>query len=157
MSLDLVRKGMIVDLDYTLKLEDGQEYQTTAGRAPLQYLHGFGRLLPALEAELEGMHAGESKEVDLTPAQGYGERDEALQQAMPHSAFPPDFPLRQGVAFHIKDEDGIERRAFITSVKDEEVIVDFNHHLAGRPLHFSVQVAAIRPATAEELGKDKER
>src|SRR5207302_9929584 len=92
-----VTQGRIVSMDYTVRLDDGRVVETTWGRGPVNYLHGGGQLLPALERALEGLAEGEQAEFVLAPEDAYGPRREENLATLPRSAFPGDVELRPGI------------------------------------------------------------
>jgi FKBP-type peptidyl-prolyl cis-trans isomerase SlyD len=147
-----VADGMVVKLDYTLTLSNGEVYDSSEDSGPLEYLHGQGQLIPGLEEALYGMAVGEQKDVVVTPEMGYGEYDPAAVQSLERDMFPADLELEPGMPIDLYDEDADEEiEAFVSEVTDDEVVVDFNHPLAGETLSFHVRIAGVREATSEEL------
>lgn len=140
----------VVSIHYTLTSE-GVELDSSKGKAPLTYLHGAGGLIPGLESALEGSQAGDDLSVDIEPKDGYGERDEALIGQVPMSAFEGVDKVEAGMQFRSTDDQGVVRSITVVKVEEETVVVDANHPLAGRPLHFEVSVEEVREPTAEEL------
>ena len=147
--------GKHVTINFTLRTNGAIRHIRSAvwGDEPLEYLHGSGRLLPALERALEGKVEGECFVATLPPEDAYGERDKALQQRVPAEQFGGVDQIEAGMCFLAHSEDG--RRAenvMITEVNEENgfVVVDTNHPLAGMTLEFDVTVVAVRdaPATA---------
>ncbi len=146
-----VAKDTVVTMDYTLSLDDGAMFETTRGGMPLRFLAGHGQLLPALEDALMGMGAGDQASLTLAPEDGYGAYDEDAFEAVPIDAFPSTDELLPGTPVGVHDSSGETYEAYVTEIRDDEVLLDFNHPLAGETLHFQVQVVDVRPATAEEL------
>ena len=98
------------------------------------------------EVELEP----DAFDVEVAPADGYGERHDEAVQNVPRDAFPPEAELQAGLQFQATGPDGQPLMGTITSIEGEVVTVDFNHPLAGETLHFSIEVVSIRDATEEE-------
>lgn len=147
-----VADNMVVSMDYTLTLDSGEVVDSSDGREPLEFLHGRGQIIPGLEKELYGMTVGDVKKVAVTPAEGYGEADEDAFQAYPRDAFPDDMELTEGMALHMRDTESNQViEAYIYEVRPDDVVLDFNHPLAGETLYFDVKIADLRPATSEEL------
>jgi FKBP-type peptidyl-prolyl cis-trans isomerase SlyD len=146
-----VAKDRIVSLEYRLHLGDGATVDQSAPGEPLAYLHGRGQIVPGLEGELEGMSAGESKQVMVPPSKGYGEHDARGIQVVPRAMFPPNAPLQVGMTLTAQSEEGDMMPITIRELKDDSVVVDLNHPLAGKTLHFDVTVREVRDASAEEL------
>jgi len=163
-----VGAGKYVTINYTLRTNGAIRHIRSAvwGDEPLEYLHGGGRLLPALELEylhgggrllpaleraLEGKAEGERFVVTLPPADAYGERDKALQQRVAAEEFGGVEQVEAGMCFLAHSEDGQRvENVMITEVNEENgyVIVDTNHPLAGMTLEFDVTVVAVREAPA---------
>lgn len=146
-----VADDMVVSMDYVLRLDDGEVIETSESEAPLQFLQGRGQIIPGLEQVLYGMTVGEEMEVEVAPAEGYGERDPEAYQVVSRDVFPPDLALELGMGLHMRDETGQVFEVFVADIRPEGVLLDFNHPLAGETLYFQVKVAGLRPATSEEL------
>lgn len=151
MAEQLVADGMVVSMDYTLTLDDGQVIDTSEGREPLVYLHGRGQIIPGLEKELVGMAVGASKKVSVSPDEGYGNVDPNAMQLVEHSVFPDDLELKPGLHLQMATPEGHPLEAEVVEIKEEGVLLDFNHPLAGETLNFDVSIKDMRAATADEL------
>ncbi len=145
-----VSKGSVVGVDYSLHLGDGQVVDASAPGEPLQYLHGEGQIVPGLETALEGLAIGDRKQVVVSPAEGYGEHDPRGIQEVPKKAFPPGFDPQPGMELTAEGPQGEPVPFVVREVKPESVIIDLNHPLAGKTLHFDVTVREVREATDEE-------
>jgi len=150
MSKDTVQDGLVVSMDYTLKV-DGEVLDSSEDAGPLQFLAGYGNIVPGLESEMIGMKIGESKDVVVKPEDGYGEFDEEAFMDVPRNEFPADMEIEEGVELNVTDEEGQNQYARVESLTGESVRLDFNHPLAGAELHFNVKVVALRDPTEEEL------
>ncbi len=148
----VVADDMVVRLDYTLTLSNGEVYDSSADSGPLEYLQGHGQLIAGLEEALYDMAVGDEKDVVVTPDVGYGEYDPDGVQSIPRDIFPPEMELEPGMSIDLYDEDADEElEASIEEVDEDTVMVNFNHPLAGETLSFHVRIEGIRPATPEEL------
>jgi FKBP-type peptidyl-prolyl cis-trans isomerase SlyD len=148
----VVADDMVVRLDYTLALSDGEIYDSSAESGPLEYLQGHGQLIPGLEEALYDMGVGDEKDVIVTPDVAYGEYDPEAIQSIPRDIFPPEMELESGMSIDLYDEDAEEEiEATIEEVGKEAVLVNFNHPLAGETLNFHVRIVDLRPASSEEL------
>lgn len=145
-----VSENKFVSIHYTLRNDAGEVIDSSAGRAPLSYLHGIGSIIPGLERALEGKTSGDHIDVSITPEGAYGERNEALVQAVPRSAFEGVEEIEPGMQFQAQTPAGSQILT-IVEVQDDQVVVDGNHPLAGKTLHFSVEIIEVREATEEEL------
>ncbi len=145
-----IQDGQVVRLDYTLKV-DGKVVDTSEGNQPIQFIQGQGQIIPGLEDQLYGLKIGDQKDVTVQPEQGYGDIDPENFADIPRSQFPSEIPLEPGIELELKDQDGQLIDARIASVNPDTVRLDFNHPLAGKELHFSVNVIDLRDATDEEI------
>jgi FKBP-type peptidyl-prolyl cis-trans isomerase SlyD len=146
-----VGAGKYVTINYTLRTNGAIRHIRSAvwGDEPLEYVHGSGRLLPALERAIEGKAEGERFVVTLPPADAYGERDKGLQQRVSAEEFGGVDQVEAGMCFLAQTEDGSRtENVMITEVNEENgfVVVDTNHPLAGMTLEFDVTVVAVRDA-----------
>lgn len=146
-----VGKGSVVGIDYSLHLGDGNVIDRSEPGAPLTYLHGEGNIVPGLERALEGLAVGDARQVVVAPEDGYGPHDLQGLQEVPRDAFPTDMKPEVGMQFTARGPQGEAVPFTVTDVKLESVVVDLNHPLAGKTLHFDVTVREIREATAEEM------
>lgn len=145
-----VADDLVVAIDYSLTV-DGELIDTSEGEGPLEYLHGHANIIPGLEKELDGMSVGESKKVEVSPEEGYGELDDEAILEIPREEFPENVPLQPGIELEITDDEGDTMFAQIVEVGDENILLDTNHPLAGKTLHFDVTVTGLRAATESEL------
>jgi FKBP-type peptidyl-prolyl cis-trans isomerase SlyD len=145
-----VSKDTVVTIDYTLKSDQGELIESTSESDPFIYLHGRGRLLPALESALEGKTSGDCLEIALSPEEGYGKRDDSMVLTIPSSKFEDPKAVKVGTRFlaRVGDDTHIFK---IVDIEGEQVTVDGNHPLAGMGLHFDIDVKDVREATQEEL------
>ena len=146
-----ISTNSVVLIDYTLTNDQGDVIDTSSGREPLAYLQGHQNIISGLESALEGKSAGDRVQVSIAPADGYGERDEALSQAVPRQMFEDADQVIVGMQFHTMTEQGHQQVVTVTAVDAENVTVDANHPLAGETLNFDVTVVEVREALPEEL------
>lgn len=146
-----IEKDHVVSIHYTLKDDDGVVIDSSEGQEPLVYLHGAGNIIPGLEAALTGKVLGDALNVSIAPADAYGEKEDELIQVVPRHLFQGADELEAGMQFQAQAPNGGVQVIQVLDVQDEDVTIDANHPLAGKTLHFSVAVEAVRDATAEEL------
>jgi FKBP-type peptidyl-prolyl cis-trans isomerase SlyD len=146
-----IAKDSVVTLDYRLHLGDGKIIEESEQEDPLVYLHGYEEIVPGLEKALEGKTAGEALKVQVSPEEGYGEYDPDGVEEVPREDFPADLELEAGGIISATDDEGDEVDFLVKEVRGQTVVVDFNHPLAGKTLHFEVKVREVRAATEEEL------
>jgi FKBP-type peptidyl-prolyl cis-trans isomerase SlyD len=145
-----IEKNRVVTLNYTLRDDQGTVIDSSSGRGPLAYLHGKGNIIPGLEDALAGKAEGDTLDVTVAPERGYGPRDERLVQIVPRAKFGEVEGLAVGMQVRVHGQQGA-RIVTVVRVDRDFVTVDGNHPLAGRTLHFSVEVTGVRKATHEEV------
>lgn len=138
----VVQEGSKVSIEYTLTLDGGEVADTNVGRDPLTYQQGAGQLLPALEAEIAGLAVGATKEVALSAEQGYGPVRDELYDTVEASQIPEE-ARSVGAVLVAQAANGQQRQVRVHEVKGDEIVLDLNHPLAGKDLHFAIKVLAI--------------
>jgi FKBP-type peptidyl-prolyl cis-trans isomerase SlyD len=118
--------------------------------APLSFIVGKGQIIPGLENEIKNLSQGDNAEIKVAAKDGYGEYDENAVQSLPKEQFA-GLELKEGMTLYGQGEDGGTVQVVVKSFNDEEVVVDFNHPLAGKDLLFSINVTEVRDATSDEL------
>jgi len=146
-----VGKGSVVSVDYELHLGDGKVVDASEPGSPLSYIHGEGQIVPGLERALEGLAAGDVRQVEISPEDGYGMHDARGLQEVPRSAFPTDMEPAVGMEIMAEGPQGEAVPFVVREVKPDAVVIDLNHPLAGKTLHFAVTIREVRAASAEEL------
>lgn len=145
-----ISKDKLVSIEYTLKDSDGNVIDTNVGEEPLEYVQGYGLIVPGLESFLEGKDGNQTVSVVVPPEEGYGERDEDMVFEVDREDFEGEAEIEIGMVFNtIIDGDEIE--VTVVGINDDEVTVDANHELAGESLHFEVKIVEVRDATSEEI------
>jgi len=137
------KAGDTVKIHYTGKLDDGTEFDSSAGRDPLEFELGSGQVIPGFEKAVEGMATGDTKSVRLEPDEAYGQRHDQLVQEVAKSALPDEIDPKEGMALQSRSPDGQVTQLVVTEVKDESIMVDANHPLAGHALSFDIELVEI--------------
>jgi FKBP-type peptidyl-prolyl cis-trans isomerase SlyD len=150
-----VQTGRVVLLDYLVKVTSGQVVEASSPKGPIEYLHGAGQILPALERALEGLGEGEQASFSIAPDDAYGERNEENVVSLPRGLFPEDVKLEPGVCLYARASEGESHPITVREVKDDLVTVDLNHPLAGERLYFEVKICGVRPAGVQEIFSGK--
>ena len=145
-----IARDSVAAFHYTLTDDQNQVIDSSAGRDPLTYLHGGGQIVPGLEKQLEGRSAGDKFTADVVPEEGYGVHHPELMQEVPRSAFQGVEDIQPGMQFQGRGPQG-EINVTVTRVEDDKVFIDGNHPLAGKTLHFAIEVTDVRAASEEEL------
>ena len=151
--MTVIAKDRCVVLEYRMRLDSGEQIRGSA-EAPvyLQFVAGYGEVLPGLERRLWGLREQEAVEFVVPAAEAFGTYEPENIQVWSPKVFPPDMELRV-------DQKVIpanlpfppEYPLTIKEVREDAVILDMNHPLAGHDLHYQVRVLEVRPATPEEL------
>ena len=147
---DTVGDGKRVSLEYTLTLEDQTVIDTNVGKTPLVYTHGTQQIVPGLEKQLVGLKTGDTKKVEVSPEEGYGEADPNRFQEVPTENIPEE-ARSVGKKLQGQGPDGQMMFAQVTEVKEKTIIVDLNHPLAGKTLFFAVKVLKIETPEAQKV------
>jgi FKBP-type peptidyl-prolyl cis-trans isomerase 2 len=138
----MIEKGQKVSVEYTLTLDDGTVADTNVGNDPLVYEQGANQILPALEEKIAELDVEQSAKVTLPPEDGYGVKDpEALVTV--EAPRVPEEGRQVGQILAVSDAQGGQRPVRVHEINDDEIILDFNHPLAGENLHFDVKVVGI--------------
>ena len=150
---DVVQPNTHVTLTYVLRSDAGEvlDASTAEGGEPIRYVQGYGMVVPGLEAAVAGMKKGERKTVKLTAEEGYGTHDEELVLEIDKTEFPDPDAIAPGDEFVAESPDGDQVAMRVIEVKEDVVVVDANHPLAGMAIEYEVEVSELREATAEEI------
>lgn len=141
---------MVVTMHYTLTDDEGVTLDSSIGGEPLSYLHGHGNIIPGLEKALEGTSKGHTSTVTVPPAEAYGEKNSEAVFEAPRAHFPPDMELKEGLRVTAEGPEG-PISLTVVELTESGAILDANHPLAGKTLHFAVEIVEVRKATAEEI------
>ena len=143
-----IEANQIVAIEYEVR--DGQNVvDSNVGGAPLVFMYGKGQIIPGLESGIVNMSIGEKSDVLVKAADAYGDYNEDAQQELPREQFA-GIDLNPGMTLYGQGEDGGTVQVIVKEIKDENVVIDFNHPLAGKDLMFTVTISNIRDASAEE-------
>lgn len=138
-----IQNGDTVKVHYTGKLSDGEVFDSSKGREPLEFVIGAGQVIPGFEAAVLGKEAGDHITVTIPPEQGYA-YDPELVFTIKTEQMPDSIPLKVGTPVHLSNEQG-HMDAVITEVGPEEITLDANMPLAGKELIFDIDVVASEP------------
>ena len=145
-----ISKDKWVAIHYTLTDEDGNIIDSSVGGEPLGYVHGNGYLIPGLERELESKTVGDKFIAVIKPEDGYGEFDPNLIIDVDRSQFDFAGELQLGMQFQVGTPKGLSI-VKIKEINGDKIKIDGNHELAGKTLHFDIEVVEVRDATEDEL------
>ncbi|RME54403.1 peptidylprolyl isomerase [Candidatus Woesearchaeota archaeon] len=140
----VVKNGDKVKVEYKGTFDDGTVFDTSEGKAPLEFEVGKHLVIKGFEDALLGMDVNEEKEIVLQPAEAYGERKEELIKEVPREQLPQDVELKPGMALMANLPNGAQVPVMIKEVSDNTVTLDLNHPLAGKVLHFKIKLLEIK-------------
>ncbi len=154
-----IAENMYVAVTYDLNVGEGEErelMEKATREVPLKFIFGTGMMIPAFESALSGLEVGSKFDFTIAPADAYGEYDENHVLDLPKNIFEVDGKfdsemIKEGNTVPMMDADGNRLNGSVLEVKEDVVIMDFNHPLAGETLHFSGEVIDVHEATAEEI------
>jgi peptidylprolyl isomerase len=141
--VEKVENGMFVSVDYKGSLGNGEVFDSSYGRQPLEIQMGAGQLIKGFENELLGMALNDKKIFTLNPEDAYGKRDENLSQSFARSEVPAEMNPKVGMTVGLHTPEGRQVPARITHVDDDKLTLDLNHPLAGESLTFEIEVVGI--------------
>ena len=143
-----IEANQIVSLQYEVR--DGDKVvDSNVGGAPLVFMFGKGQIIPGLENGIANMTIGEKGDVLVKAVDAYGEYNQEAQQEVPKDQFA-GIDLEVGMSLYGQGEDGGTVQVIVKEIGEENVLIDFNHPLAGKDLMFSVTINNVRDASAEE-------
>jgi FKBP-type peptidyl-prolyl cis-trans isomerase SlyD len=146
-----IAKDRVVAMTYTLKDDDGKVLDTNEGKSPMVYLHGHGNIVPGLEKALLGKSAGDKVDAVVEPKEGYGDYDETRKFEVPKEELGPNVTPQKGMVLTMRGPNGMAVPVTVLTVRMRTVVLDGNHQLAGKNLHFAVEVNSVRKAKKDEL------
>lgn len=138
-----VKEGDVVKVHYTGKLTSGEEFDSSVNREPLEFTVGAGQMIKGFDAALPGMAVGEKKTVNIPAEDGYGERSDEAIIPFPKENVPEDMKLEPGMTLTLSNQYGQPVPVVVREIKDDVVILDANHFLAGQELIFDIELVEI--------------
>ncbi|MFT3767072.1 MAG: peptidylprolyl isomerase [Minicystis sp.] len=141
----------VVTLSYVLFDQRGETVDRVSREEPLTYVHGYAQIVPGLERQIEGLHAGEKGTFDVDADEAFGERDEDAVFAVNRTDFPDADDVVVGDEFMAEGPDGEPIAMRVVEVREDALVVDTNHPLAGQRIRFEVEVASVREANEDEI------
>lgn len=145
-----VEDGMFVSVHYTGTLNNGDQFDTSEGRPPLEFKVGGGQMIKGFEAQVRGMSLNEKKTFTLAPEEAYGERNEEYQHEFPRAEMPAEINPQVGQTLALTSPEGQHIPARVVAVDDEKVTFDLNHPLAGQSLTFAVEIVGISDTPTQQ-------
>ena len=137
------KQGDTVKVHYTGKLQDGNVFDSSVNREPLQFTLGAGNMIPGFEQAVQGMNVGDKKTAEIPSEQAYGEKREDMIISVPRENVPGDIQPEVGQQLAIQQQEGQQVPVTVTEVTEEKVVLDANHPLAGKDLVFEIELVEI--------------
>jgi peptidylprolyl isomerase len=145
-----VKDGLYISVDYTGTLANGELFDSSEGRAPIEFKVGKGRMIKGFEEAVLGMKLNEKKTFTLAPEEAYGHRDESCTYEFPTKEIPSEINPEVGQTLALQSPDGRQVPARIVAVDNEKVTFDLNHPLAGESLTFEIQIRSISDSPTQQ-------
>ena len=139
-----VKANDTVKVHYTGKLSNGQVFDSSEGRDPLEITLGQGALIPGFEKGLIDMEVNENKTINIPKEEAYGEVQEELFQRVNKAELPEGMTPEVGMGLVAKSPDGTEQQLRVAEVNEADIVIDANHPLAGHDLIFDLQLVEIK-------------
>lgn len=140
------KTGDIVRIHYTGMLADGETFDSSRDRDPLEFKLGSGQVIAGFDSAVSGMAAGEVKNVEIPSAQAYGPHNPDGRQIFPRDRMPSDVPVEIGTRLQLQSPNGQPLMVTVADVTDNQVVLDANHPLAGKDLTFEIELVEIVPS-----------
>ena len=138
-----VKSGDIVRVHYHGKLTNGTTFDSSEGRDPLEFTVGSGQVIKGFDDAMLNMNIGEKKTVNIPVENAYGQRNDDMMMEYPLSEFPADMKPEVGMELHMSDTMGNVFPVVIAEVREDNVLLDANHPLAGEDLVFEIELVSI--------------
>ena len=142
--MNQVKENNTVKVNYTGKLSDGQVFDSSEGKEPLEFTMGKGQIIPGFEKGLMNMKLNEKKTITIPKEGAYGDINESLKQEVNKTELPKDMTPKVGMELVSQSTEGKERNLVVIEVKDDTIVIDGNHPLAGREIIFDLEVVDIK-------------
>ncbi len=137
------KNGDKVAVHYTGTLTTGEQFDSSAGREPLAFTVGAGQMIKGFDAAIPGMAIGDKKTVNIPAAEAYGEKDPAAIIEFPRANVPADMQVEVGMQLTLSNQHGQPVPVTVQELKEDVIIFDANHHLAGQELIFDIELVSI--------------
>lgn len=142
--MSTAKKGDNVKVHYTGKLTSGEQFDSSTGREPLAFTVGAGQMIKGFDDAIPGMQVGDKKTINIAPGHAYGDKNTDAIIEFPITNIPEGMKLESGMKLQLQNEAGQPIPVTVTEVKDEVVVLDANHELAGKELVFDIELVEIK-------------
>lgn len=138
-----VKEGDTVRVHYTGKLTNGEQFDSSVGKDPLEFTVGAGMMIKGFDDAMPGMNVGEKKTINIAPVDAYGEKSEEAIIEFPKENVPEDMKLEPGMQLTLSNQAGQPVPVTVVEINDNAIILDANHFLAGQELVFDIELMEI--------------
>ena len=138
-----VKDGDVVRVHYTGKITNGEQFDSSTGREPLEFTVGAGQMIKGFDAAIPGMKVGEKKTINILPEDAYGVKDEQAIIEFPKENIPKEMKPEVGMKLQLRNENGQPFPVTIAEIKDDIIVLDANHSLAGKELVFDIELVEV--------------
>ena len=138
-----VKSGDKVKVHYHGRLTNGETFDSSAGRSPLEFEVGSGMVIKGFDDGVTGMAVGEKKTINIPVDEAYGPKSAEMMIDMPRDRFPKDMEIELGMPLMMSNENGQNFQVTVAEIKDDTVVLDANHPLAGQELIFDLELVEI--------------
>jgi peptidylprolyl isomerase len=147
--MEQVKSGDKIKVHYHGKLRNGEVFDSSQGRDPLEFTVGSGQVIKGFDQGVMGMQPGDKKTVEIGVADAYGEKQQEMLIEFPKAQFPPDMNPEEGMQLMMNNGAGQSFPVTIAEVREDSVILDANHPLAGQDLIFDLELVSIEPPASK--------
>jgi len=137
------KNGDNVKVHYKGKLTTGEQFDSSEGREPLAFIVGAGQMIKGFDEAIPGMAVGEKKTINIAPENAYGAKNEEAIVEFPKSNIPADMKLEPGMKLQLTNQNGQPIPVTVTEIRDDVIVLDANHELAGKELIFDIELVEI--------------
>lgn len=138
-----VKAGDLVKVHYTGKLTNGEQFDSSVGREPLEFTVGAGQMIKGFDDAMPGMTIGQKKTINIPAVDAYGEKNDDAIIEFPKENVPADMKLEPGMQLTLSNQQGQPVPVVVVDVKEDVIILDANHFLAGKELVFDIELVEI--------------
>lgn len=142
-----VQHGDKIKVHYHGKLRSGETFDSSNGREPLEFTVGSGQVIKGFDEGVKGMEVGEKKTVEIPVGEAYGEKQQEMIIEFPKDQFPPDMKPEVGMQLMMSNGSGQQFPVTVAEVREDSVVLDANHPLAGQDLIFDLELVSIEPTS----------
>jgi peptidylprolyl isomerase len=142
-KMQQVKTGDVVKVHYTGKLTSGEQFDSSEGREPLEFTVGAGMMIKGFDAAMPGMSLGEKKTISIAPEDAYGARSEEAIISFPKEQVPAEMKIETGMTLTLTNQMGQPVPVVVVEVKEDLIVLDANHFLAGQTLIFDIELVEI--------------